>query len=81
MKLSKVQQKLVRMALVLAIQSEESYLDAWRVAWDKRTHRPRKVIPAEERQMARKTKARIESFKKLLAAMKPSPSPPAKQKE
>jgi hypothetical protein len=70
MKLSKPQIQRVKQALAIAIQSEEAYLQAWRISWDKRTRRPRRVIPAEERPMAQKTMRRIASFRKLFSQLK-----------
>jgi hypothetical protein len=70
MKLSKPQIQRVREALIIAIQSEEAYLQAWRVSWDKRTRQPRRVIHAEERPMAQKTTRRIAAFRKLYSQLK-----------
>lgn len=69
MKLTKPEARRVRQALNIAIDSEIAYLDCWRVDWDKRTHKPRRVIPATERQMAQTVTRRLAAFRKLLAKL------------
>jgi hypothetical protein len=42
---------------------------------DKRTHKPRRIIPAEERPMAKKTERTIQAFEKLLRKLSATTPP------
>lgn len=69
MTFNKTEKKYMRRALLLAIDYDESLIDAHKVAFDKRGPQLKKVLPKEYRPLAVRCQRNIEGFRKLLAKL------------